>query len=126
VQASIEQTKRDTRVIEKKLAETRLALGRLDASKKEVEVIKKAKAREPKESKEDEKRNRERCQTHQDTMEVLKGLLGITTVEAPRPDCLRCVYKVQGPLARRKYSEVALLLYFTSSDGGIKSYEVSY
>lgn len=59
------------------------------------------------------------------TLTVLKGVLGITLIDAPASNILQSVYKVQDCQAKLVHNEVAVLIYFTHPGSRIKAYKVS-
>jgi hypothetical protein len=114
-----ERTLQLTDHAKKHLAEAMQALSRIEHEQRLAE----------KQAKQVETQARDRkiesqCRAHLATLAVLKGLLGISSIGAPTPTCLRCVYKVQDTRARQFCAEVAVLIHFTTPTGRIKSYEL--
>lgn len=68
----------------------------------------------------------ELCKAHLATLSILKSLLGVVSIEAPEPTCLRIVYKIQGPSSNQDTDiSVAILIHFNRPGGRIESFEVS-
>lgn len=103
----------------RQLAENLQALNRLEVDHKVAE----------RQAKEAETMGRDRkveavCRAHLAALALLRSVLGISSIGAPTPTCLRSVYKVQDAAARRFCVEVAVLLHFAHPGGRIKGYEV--
>jgi hypothetical protein len=75
-------------------------------------------------SKERDPKVEEACKVRQATLSILKSLLGVISIQAPEPTCLRIVYQTRDRRAQQIYPKVTVLLYFTHAGGQLDSYEV--